>query len=156
MPQPLLDRAGRLVVVCLLIAGVGLSVTALVASLVHHESGQAVAYVAVSAALAAAAVLVWRKVRWVTLVCLVGLAGQALAVAGTLWELTHPVETIKAVQLRAIGIDPTTATTINLIYSTAAFGVFCWLAGRWWTNNRRTFARREHPAARETDGPLAG
>jgi hypothetical protein len=128
--QPLLDRPGRIAVVGVILAGIGLSLAALVASLVHQQPSQALAYVAVSVVLAAIALLVWRGVRWITVVCLIGLAGQIVAAAGILWELTHPADTTKSAQLRSIGIDPTAAEIINLIYSAAAFGVFCWWAAR--------------------------
>ena len=136
MTQPLLDRPARAAVVFVLLAGVGLALSGLGASLVHHQTVQAIAYVAVSAALTAVAVLVWRHVRWVTIVCLVGMAGQGIAVAGTAWELTHPTATAKALQLEAIGINPTGAIIINLVYSATAFGVFCWIATRRWAGNR--------------------
>jgi hypothetical protein len=95
MTQPLLDRPARAAVAGVLTAGVGLAVSGLGASLVHHQTGQAIAYVAVTAALTALGVLLWRHVRWVTIVCLVGLAGQGIAVAGTVWELTHPTSTAR-------------------------------------------------------------
>jgi len=137
MMQPLLDSRSRVAVVCVVIAGAGLAVSGLVASLIHQQRGQAIAYGAVTVALTVVAVLVWQQVRWVTLVCLVGLAGQGIAVAGTVWELTHPATNAKALQLRAIGINPTGATTINLVYSAMAFGVFCWIAARRWSRNRK-------------------
>jgi hypothetical protein len=148
MTQPLLDRPTRTAVVCVLMAGAGLAISGLVASLIHDQSGQAIAYVVVTVALTAVTVFVARQVRWVTIVCLVGLAGQGIAVVGTVWELTHPTTTAKAVQLQAIGIDPTWATTVNLIYSATAFGVFCWIAARRW-------ARMRNPAATPKPRPDA-
>jgi hypothetical protein len=151
MRQPQLDRPSRVAVACVLTGGGGLAVSGLVAALVHDQWGQATAYVAVTVTLIAGAVLVWRQVRWVTIVCLVGMAGQCVAVAGTAWELAHPGLNAKALQLIAIGINPTTATTINLAYSAAAFGVFCWIAARRWIGGRdRESARptRRWPAGR--------
>jgi hypothetical protein len=157
MRQPLLDRPSRVAVVCVLVAGSGLAISGLVAALVHDQWRPATAYVAVTVALIAGAVLVWRQVRWVTIVCLVGMAGQCVAVAGTVWELTHPSVNAKALQLTAIGIDPTTATTINLVYSAAAFGVFGWIAARRWMASRdRESARQHQPVASDADKQTVG
>jgi hypothetical protein len=144
MRLPLLDRPSRVAVACVLMAGAGLAVSGLVAALVNDQWGQATAYMAVTVSLIAGAVLVWRQARWVTIVCLVGMAGQCVAVAGTAWELTHPSVNAKSLQLTAIGINPITATTINLLYSAAAFGVFCWIAARRWTGGRDRGSKREH------------
>jgi hypothetical protein len=53
-----------------------------------------------------------------------------------MWELAHPSVNAKALRLTAIGVNPTTATTINLVYSAAAFGVFYWIAARRWRGGR--------------------
>ena len=150
MSQPLLDRPGRIATVCVLVAGIGLTVTGLTASLAHHQSGQAAAYVAVSVVLTAFAVLVWRRVRWATLLCLIALAGQVFAVAGTIWELTHSVAAVKATQLQAIGFNPYTGVTINLIYSATSFGVFCWIVA-----HRRTTQRNANDMHTRHPGPTA-
>jgi hypothetical protein len=149
MTSVLLDRTTRIAVVCVVLAGAGLAVSGLVASIVHDQRLQAVAYLVVTAALTALAVLVWRQVRWVTIVCLVGMAGQIVAVAGTAWELAHPIASGKALQLRTIGIDPTGATTVNLVYSAIAFGVFCWIAARRWARHRNQGSARHGPQTDE-------
>jgi hypothetical protein len=147
MASPVLDRSARAAVACVVAAGAGLAISGLLASAVHHRSGQTIGYLVVAAALSGVAVLV-RRVRWVTIVCLIGLAGQVIAVAGTLWELTHPIASVKTVQLQAIGIDPTAATVVNLCYSATAFGVFCWIAARRWAANRCPRPPQQEPGQR--------
>lgn len=123
-------------VVLLMIGGVALAVTGALAAVSHSQEINAVAFVAVAVVLVAAAVLVARGVRWAVAVCFVVLAGQLAAIVGTVWELTHGVAEIKAGQLRALGFDPTISVAINLVYSSVGFGLFCWLALRWWFQRR--------------------
>jgi hypothetical protein len=62
---------------------------------------------------------------------LIVLGGQVAAMIGSAWELATGISSFKASQLTALGFDPTWAVTINLIYSSVAFGLFCWFALRW-------------------------
>ncbi|OMC19076.1 hypothetical protein [Mycobacterium sp. SP-6446] len=121
----------------LMLAGVGLAVTALVSALAHRETGQALAYIAVAVALTGVAVLVLRGMRWVIRLVIVVLAGQLVAIVGIVWELSHGIDARKAGQLRQLGFDPTAGVVINLIYSSVGFALFCWFAGRWLAARRR-------------------
>ncbi len=121
----------------LMLAGVGLAVTALVLALTHRETGQALAYIPVAIALTGVAVMVLRGTRWVIRVIIVVLAGQLAAIAGTTWELSHGIDARKARQLRQLGFDPTAGVVINLIYSSIGFALFCWFATRWFAARRR-------------------
>jgi hypothetical protein len=78
-----------------------------------------------------------------------------VAVAGTAWELTHSVAEVKATQLLAIGIDPTAAITINLVYSAAAFGVFGWIAARRWTGHGKAGGGSTRPGRSKRDKPTS-
>jgi hypothetical protein len=110
--------------------GCGLAITAGVASAVHQRPGDLAVFSAVAVVLAVGAVLVWRRVRWVVVLSLIVLAGQIAGVIGSGWELATGIARFKSEQLNALGFDPTTAVTINLIYSSVAFGLFCWFAIR--------------------------
>ncbi|OMC53268.1 hypothetical protein A5745_22310 [Mycobacterium sp. IS-2888] len=122
----------------LMLAGVGLAITALVSAVAHRETVQALAYIAVAVALTAVAVMVLRGFRWVIRVVLVALAGQLLAIAGIILELSHGIDARKAGQLRRLGFDPTAGVVVNLIYSSVGFALFCWFAGRWLAARRRS------------------
>jgi hypothetical protein len=111
--------------------GVGLAVTAAVASVAHQSPGDLATFSAVAVVLALGAPLVWRRVRWVVALSLIVLGGQVAAMIGSAWELATGISSFKASQLTALGFDPTWAVTINLIYSSVAFGLFCWFALRW-------------------------
>jgi len=124
----------------LMLAGVGLAVTALVLAVAHRETGQALAYIPVAVGLIGVAVMVLRGTRWVTRVVIVVLAGQVGAIAGTIWELSHGIDARKASQLHRLGFDPTAGVVINLIYSSIAFALFCWFATRWLAARRRRHA----------------
>jgi hypothetical protein len=127
-------------VVGLMLAGVGLALTALVLAVAHRETGQAVAYIPVAIGLTGAAVLVLRGTRWLIRVIIVVLAGQPAAIAGTTWELSRGIDARKASQLRQLGFDPTAGVVVNLIYSSIGFALFCWFAARWLKARRRRFA----------------
>jgi hypothetical protein len=131
VPVPVFHRPLKISLVLLIAAGGGLAIAALIAALIHHQSGQAWAFLVVALALAAAASTVVRGVRWVIVVCFVALAGQAVAILGTAIELATGVAAVKQRQLHSLGFDPTVSVAINLIYSTVGFGLFCWLAWRW-------------------------
>jgi uncharacterized membrane protein len=126
-------RPLKISVVVLVTAGVAMAITGAIAALSHQQSVNAAVFVAVAVILAAVAILIVRDVRWVIAACFVVLAGQLGAIVGTMWELTHGVAAVKARQLQGLGFDPTTAVVINLIYSSIGFGLFCWLAWRWWS-----------------------
>ncbi|OMC57123.1 hypothetical protein A5747_04850 [Mycobacterium sp. IS-836] len=121
----------------LMLAGVGLAVTALVPAVAHHETGQVLVYVAVAVVLTAVAVMVLRGWRWVIRVVIVVLAGQLVAIAGIILELSHGIDARKAGQLRRLGFDPTAGVVVNLIYSSVGFALFCWFATRWLAARRR-------------------
>jgi hypothetical protein len=135
--EPLVHRPLRIGVVVLLLLGVGLAATGVVAAMTHGEPAQGWAFVAVGVVLAGAAGLVARGVRWVIVVCFVALAGQLAAVVGTVAELVFGVAEVRQRQLRGLGFDPATAVAVNLVWSALGFGLFCWLAVRWWARRRR-------------------
>jgi drug/metabolite transporter (DMT)-like permease len=127
----------RIGAVVLLLLGVGLAATGAVGAIIHGERAQVWAFVAVGVVLAGVAGLVARQVRWVIVVCFVALAGQLAAVLGTVAELVFGVAETRQRQLRGLGFDPTTAVVVNLVWSALGFGLFCWLALRWWARRRR-------------------
>jgi hypothetical protein len=137
MSEPVVHRPLKISVIVLIAAGAVMAVTALIASVTHGQTAQAWAFLAVASILAVATWAVGRNVRWVTVVCFVGLAGQLIAIVGTAIELATGIAVIKQQQLRSIGLDPTLGVTVNLIYSTAGFGLFCWAAWRWKTQRTR-------------------
>ena len=134
---PAFHRPLAISVAGLMLAGVGLAVTALLLAVTHHQTGQVLAYIPVAIALTAVAVMVLRGTRWVIRIIVVVLAGQLAAIAGTTWELSHGIDARKASQLRQIGFDPTAGVVINLIYSSIGFALFCWFATRWLAARRR-------------------
>ena len=144
MPDPALHRPLKFAVVGLLLVGVAMSLTAVVGAVTHDQTGQVWVFVVVAAGLLAGAGLVARGVRWVIVLCFVALAGQVGAVAGTVLELVFGVAEVKQRQLRALGFDPTTAVVVNLVYSAVGFGLFCWLAVRWWTGRPPAAGRLRH------------
>jgi hypothetical protein len=93
--------------------GVGLAVTAAVASVAHQSPGDLATFSAVAVVLALGAALVWRRVRWVVALSLIVLGGQVAAMIGSAWELATGISSFKASQLTALGFDPTWAVTIN-------------------------------------------
>ena len=130
-------RRLKISVVLLVLVGVAMAMTGAIAALAHQQSVNAAVFVAVAMILAAVALLIVRGVRWVIAVCFVVLAGQLVAIVGTMWELTHGIAAVKARQLQGLGFDPTTSVVINLIYSSIGFALFCWLAWRWWSQRRQ-------------------
>lgn len=144
-PGPVFHRPLKTGLVAVIAAGVGLASCALIAAVLHHQAGQAWAFLGVAVVLAAVAVAVALGVRWVIVVCFVALAGQAAAIVGTAVELVTGVAAIKQRQLRSLGFDPTAAVAVNLVYSTAGFGLFCWLAWRWKTRRAQRTGRPQEP-----------
>jgi hypothetical protein len=137
VPVSVFHRPLKISVVVLVLAGVAMAMTGAIAALSHQQSFDAAVFVAVAVVLAALAILIVRGVRWVIALCFVVLAGQLGAIVGTIWELTHGIAAVKARRLQRLGFDPTTSVVINLIYSSIGFGLFCWLAWRWWSRRRR-------------------
>jgi hypothetical protein len=121
----------RLAVTLLILLGANLAAFAAILSFNHHAPAHALAFIAVTMFLTADAVLVWRHNRWAVLVTLVGLAGQAAAVAGTIAELAFGIADAKANQLQQLGFRPEAGVTINLIYSSFGFTLFGWFVVRW-------------------------
>jgi hypothetical protein len=137
----------------LMLAGVGLAVTALVLAVTHRQTAQALAYIPVAIGLTGVAVMVLRGTRWVIRIIIVVLAGQLAAIAGTTWELSHRIDARKAGQLRQLGFDPTAGVVLNLIYSSIGFALFCWFAARWLAARRRQIKYfRILPTSREPSG----
>ncbi len=123
-------RPLRIGVSALWLVGAGLAgVTAPVAAS-RISVASALVFAAVAIVGVVFAVNTLRRRRWALAVGLVGCGGQVLAVVGTVWELAHPIETAKSDDLRALGVDPTLAVSINLVYSAAASALFVWMAIR--------------------------
>jgi len=144
-------RPLRIGVAVLWLVGAGLAgVTAPVAALrIGVASGLVFAAVAVAGVVFAVSTL--RRRRWALTVGLVGCGGQIFGVLGTVWELVHPLDTAKSRELQALGVDPTLAVTINLVYSAAALVLFAWMAVRLiriWSARRRSVLVR-HPSDRQ-------
>lgn len=94
-------------------------------------TGQGLAFLVVAAACIGLAIAVLRGVRWALATGAVLLGGQLGAVIGTAWELIGGIATGKARTLRQLGFSPTAGVLLNLVYSTVAAALFCWLAQRW-------------------------
>jgi hypothetical protein len=114
-----------------ILAGAALATLAAVLSLTHHAPRQVPAFAGVTLVLTVDAALVWRQNRWAVLITLVALAGQAVAIAGIIVELSRGIAEVKANQLQQLGFNPTVGVIINLIYSSIGLIVFCWYAARW-------------------------
>ena len=125
------DRPLRWSLTGLVIAGAGFAVTAAVLAFAGGGVRDAIVYTVVATALSLVAIGIGRAVRWVVAMTLVVCAGQIAAVIGTVLELVYGVAPSKAAQLRRLGFDPDFGVSINLGYSTVAFGLFCWFAWRW-------------------------
>jgi hypothetical protein len=121
LPPPL-----KLALTLLIAVGSGLAATAAVLSAAHNRVAQVPAFATVTLALAVLSMLVWREVRWAVLITLIALAGQSIAVAGIVVELTAGIAPAKASQLRELGFDPTVGVIINLIYSSTGLVLFGW------------------------------
>ena len=121
----------------LVFAGAGIAVMATILASLHGEVRDALVYIAVAVGSCLVAVGVARSVRWVVALTLLGCAGQIGAVVGTVLELVDGVAPFKAAQLRRLGFAPDIGVGINLVYSTVAFGLFCWFASRWLRRRRR-------------------
>jgi hypothetical protein len=124
-------RPLRLAVTALILLGATLAAIAAILSLGHHARSSALAFVAVTLLLTVDAALVWGHNRWAVGLTLVGLAGQATAVAGTIAELAFGIADVKAHQLQQLGFNPEVGVTINLIYSSIGFALFGWFVVRW-------------------------
>jgi hypothetical protein len=130
-PRPRFDRPLRTALACWLAMAVGLALTGVVAAAIHAQTRQMVAFMAVAIVLSIVVVLAWRNVTWVLAVCLLAGGGQVFAIVGIIWELTQGVATVKAEQLRAIGLDPRLGVSLNLAFSAIGFALFCWSIVRW-------------------------
>jgi pimeloyl-ACP methyl ester carboxylesterase len=94
-------------------------------------TGQGLAFLAVAVAGIGLAVAVLRGARLALATATVLLGGQVGGVIGTAWELTGGIAVSKAHMIRQLGFAPTAGVLINLVYSTVAVVLFCWLAWRW-------------------------
>ena len=94
-------------------------------------TGQGLTFLAVAAACIGFAGAVLRGTRWALALSALLLGGQVAAVIGTAWELTAGIDTGKARTIQQLGFAPTAGVLINLVYSTVAVALFCWLAQRW-------------------------
>ena len=146
-------RPLRHAVTALVLLGTTLAAVAAILALTQHLLTDALAFGVVTLFLIADAVLVSRHNRWAVLVTLVGLAGQATAVAGTIAELALGIADVKAHQLQQLGFKPEVGVTINLIYSSIGFALFGWFAVRWLIARRHKNQRSARATARHTARP---
>ncbi|WP_412538603.1 hypothetical protein R8Z50_22455 [Longispora sp. K20-0274] len=131
-----LHRPLRLAIASLLGLGVVLAWSSVPAAVARIGRWQGVVFLVVGVGLTVLAIGVVRGVRWASVIAVVGLAGQPLAVAGTLWELAYGIDAGKARELRLLGFEPTVGVTVNLAYSVVASALFGWFALRWWRARR--------------------
>jgi len=90
-----------------------------------REAGPAVAvYPLVAAVRIALAIATWLRAWWALGVSFVASGGQVFGVIGSLVELIAGIDRGKAAGLRAIGVDPTLAVTINLAYAAVSCCLF--------------------------------
>ena len=88
-----------------------------------------------------------RRSRWAVALSVLLLGSQIVGVVGSAIELSLGEAADKAATLRSLGIDPTLGIALNLAYSVAAAGLFCWsVAG---------YVARRHRNAQPT-GPRRG
>jgi hypothetical protein len=120
----------------LCLVGAGLAGLAAVRSFVRVGGGRGAVFVLAAAMLVGVAVAIVRGVRWLLVVMTVALAGQVLAVAGTIIELAVGVDEGKAGELHQLGFDPTIGVVINLAYSAAGVALLGWCLVRWWRIRR--------------------
>lgn len=120
----------------LAIAGAGLAAAAATLTFIDCNVRDGTVYLVAAAGLTLVGVGLARSVRWIVALTLIACAGQLAAVIGTVLELIYGVAPFKATQLRTLGFDPNVGVGINLVYSTVAFGLFCWFGRRWWRRRR--------------------
>ena len=89
-------------------------------------AGRAAVFALVAVGLAALALATLRGIRWVLVLDLVLLGGQAVGAVGAVLELIYEVDPAKAADLRAVGYDPQLSVAVNAGYCTVATGVFVW------------------------------
>jgi hypothetical protein len=130
-------RPARWCAAALCLTAAGLAGASAVPALHRLGPGQAAVFMVVAVLSAVLATAVLRAARWALWLCLVSCGGQVTAIAGTTWELAHGVDAAKARQIRALGVDPETGVTVNLVYSALATALFVWLAVRWLRAHRR-------------------
>ena len=119
------DRPLRIALTALWVSGATLAaVTAVVA--IRRNAGGVGGYAGVAMALTLGAFFTARGHRLITMIGLVGCAGQPLAVAATAWELTHRVSHTQVEKLQALGVNPRVGVTINLVFSLCASGLAVW------------------------------
>jgi hypothetical protein len=121
----------RVCAAVLCLCGTGLAGMSAALAFPRLGVGQGVAFTAVAVATAVLAVAVLAATRWALWVVLLGIAGQPIAVLGTVGELLAGVDAGKAAQLRRLGFDPTVGVAVNLVYSSLASAVFVWWLVRW-------------------------
>ena len=119
------DRRLRIALTALWVAGATLAAVTAVVALRRDADGVG-GYVGAAVALALGALFTARGHRLITMIGLVGCAGQPLAVAATAWELTHRISDIQVEKLRALGVNPRVGVAINLVFSLCASVLAVW------------------------------
>jgi len=124
-------RPLRAATAALALAGAALAAVTAGPAFAHLGTGQGLGFLAVAATGTGLAIAVLRGVRWALATAAAGLGGQLAAVVGTVWELIGGISAQKARTLHRLGLSPTAGLLVNLVYSTVAVTLFCWLAHRW-------------------------
>ena len=124
-------RGLRAAMAALALAGALLASVSAVPAFARLGTTAGLAFVAVALGGLAVAVGVLRGVGWLLVVLSVASGAQVAAVIGVSIELAVGVNPAKARQIRELGVSPVAGVVINLVYSTAAVALFCWLAWRW-------------------------
>jgi hypothetical protein len=105
-------------------AGIAGTVTFLAATRLGATA--AVPYTVVTIALLILAAAIRGRRRWAAAVSLLLLSVQPAGVVGSTIELVQADESAKAETLRALGVDPTVGTLLNLTYSAIASALCVW------------------------------
>lgn len=153
---PAFHRPLRIATAALALAGAGLAAVTAGLAFARLGPGQGLAFLGVAVGGAGLAIAVLRGVRWALAIVAAGLGGQIAAVIGTAWELIGGIATEKARTLRQLGFSPTAGVLFNLVYSTVAVVLFCWLAQRWLRLRRSLSAGTRDPAPQPGPGPGPG
>lgn len=130
-------RPLRIATAALSLAGALLAAITAGTAFTRLGTGQGLTFLTVAVAASALALAVLWGARWALAITAVLLGGQLAAVIGTVWELTAGIATGKAADLRRLGVSPTFGVLVNLVYSTIAVILFCWLVQRWMNARRR-------------------
>jgi pimeloyl-ACP methyl ester carboxylesterase len=139
-------RPLRAATAALALTGALLAAITAVPAFARLGTGAGLGFLAVAAAGIGLAIAVRRGARWALAIAAAGLGGQLAAVIGTAWELIGGISAQKAHTLHRLGLSPTVGLLVNLVYSSVAVALFCWLAHRWLNQRRELCPDLRNPA----------